>query len=217
LKFSEISGVRKLLYLSSGSAYGKQPSQITQVSEDYSGGPMTTDQNFDHSVLGEGKRASELLCSIYSKKYRFDVCIARCFSFVGFGLPLNIHYAIGNFINDGLNGNQIFVKGNGTSVRSYLYIADLVKWLWTMLILGKSCEIYNVGSDKQISIFKLAKMIASLFDSKYSVKLANHDSKQLEKVDYYVPNINKARNELGLDIYTSLEDAIKMTIEYHKL
>ena len=86
-----------------------------------------------------------------------------------------------------------------------------------MLILGKSCEIYNVGSDQQISIFKLAKMIASLFDAKKYVKLANHDSNQLEKVDYYVPNINKARNELGLDIYTSLEDAIKMTIEYNKL
>ncbi len=122
LEFAKICGVKKFLMISSGAVYGRQPSNLTHVSEDFYGGPDPTNTS---SAYGEGKRAAELLCILNSKKFNFDLKIARCFAFLGPYLPLGIHYAVGNFIRDGLSGGQIKVNGDGTPYRSYLYAADL--------------------------------------------------------------------------------------------
>jgi dTDP-glucose 4,6-dehydratase len=74
LDFAAQCHARKFLLTSSGAVYGKQPSDMTHVSEDYYGAPDTTRLN---SAYGEGKRAAELLCALYSKKNGFETKIAR--------------------------------------------------------------------------------------------------------------------------------------------
>ncbi len=214
LNLAEKCRVSRFLYISSGIAYGKQPSEISHLKEEYSGGPLTNDTNFDVSVLSEGKRTAELLTTIYQQKFGFNACIARCFSFVGPGLPLDIHYAAGNFIRDAINGQSIHIKGDGSPLRSYMYIADLIKWLWVILFMGKQGEIYNVGSDEQIMIKDLANIIASFFQPKPKIKI---DHKKINSSkNIYVPDINKAKNELKLQLYTTLNDSIYNTILYNK-
>jgi dTDP-glucose 4,6-dehydratase len=66
LEFARTHGTRKFLLTSSGAVYGKQPPEMTHIPEEYVGSPDTLDPN---SAYGEGKRAAELLCTLYTKQY----------------------------------------------------------------------------------------------------------------------------------------------------
>ena len=211
LDFAVHCNCKKFLLISSASAYGKQPTKISNVSENYNGAPYTIDKNFDYSVLGEAKRASEMLTTIYSDKYGIETKIARCYTFVGPYLPLNIHYAIGNFIRDALNGVSIKINSNGTQRRSYMYTSDLTTWLWTILFRGENCEIYNVGSEESITIYELAKLINEISLNKIDIIL-NKLSKDEISNDNYVPSTKKAQNKLGIKQTIDLKSAIERTI-----
>src|SRR3989338_4961828 len=103
---------------------------MSRLPEEYFGAPYPADVK---SAWGESKRAAEFICGYYADRYGLEIKIARCFSFVGPYLPLDIHYAVGNFIRDALKGGPLRIKGDGTPVRAYLYAADLAVWLWTIL------------------------------------------------------------------------------------
>ncbi|MFA6054903.1 MAG: NAD-dependent epimerase/dehydratase family protein [Thermodesulfovibrionales bacterium] len=211
LEFARHCRAKKFLLTSSGAVYGKQPPEVTHVPEDYQGGPDTTDTR---SAYGEGKRTAELLCSIYAKQYGLEAKIARCFAFVGPHLPLDMHFAIGNFIRDGMRGSRIYVKGDGKPYRSYLYAADLAVWLWTILFRGKSCQPYNVGSEKDLSIGALARTVANAFQPEREV----HISKQAvdgQSAERYVPSTKRIRLELGIKENIDLQEAIKRTILWY--
>ena len=140
--------------------------------------------------------------------------IARCFAFVGPYLPLDTHFAIGNFIRDGMTGSPILIQGDGTPYRSYLYAADLAIWLWTILFKGKSCYPYNVGSDEDLTIAELAEVVASTFALKAEVVIAKEPIPG-KPVERYVPSVQRAFAELQLKPLISLSDSIIRTASYN--
>jgi len=212
LEFARASTAERLLFVSSGAVYGKQPQSISHISEDSMTGPDIL--NF-RNVYAESKRLAELMCCIYAENYGITIPIARCFAFVGPHLNLNIHFAIGNFIRDGLVGQTIEVKGDGTPVRSYLYSADLVIWLLTILVNGESKRAYNVGSDHAISIEELAKKICQCFDHKKIEYIVRQKSDPRKEREHYVPSIDRARKELKLNVNFDLAESIKKTINWN--
>ena len=207
LEFAKLCQAKKFLLTSSGAVYGKQPSALTHIPEDYIGAP---DPTHAPSAYGEGKRAAEMLCTLYGKQYGFETKIARCFAFVGPYLPLDTHFAIGNFIRDGLQGGPILVNGDGTPYRSYLYAADLAVWLWTILLKGRSCYPYNVGSDVDITISNVARLVGSVFQPPIEVVIAKKPSGE-KPGQRYVPLTTRAFSELGLKPIIALEEAIQRT------
>jgi len=212
LDFAVQAGVKKFLLTSSGAVYGPQPPDLTHIPEDYRGVPNLLDP---HAAYGEGKRAAELLGMLYARQSGLEVKIARGFTFAGPYLPLATHFAVGNFIRDGLANRPIVVKGNGTPLRSYLYAADLAIWLWTILLRGKSAYPYNVGSDQPVSIASLAKLIAMLAGPDIAVQIA-HSPIPGQPPARYVPDTGRARQELGLKETVTLEDALRRTIDFYR-
>ena len=210
LDFAANCGTRKLLFLSSGAVYGPLSAGSGGVSEDYGGGPNLS---VPASAYGEGKRLGELLCAAASEQYGFETKIARCFAFMGPYLPLDGHFAVGNFILDVLQQRSIRIHGDGSAVRSYLYASDLSVWLWTVLFRGKSCTPYNVGSEETISIRALAEAVSKVVDPPMTIEV-NGRRREGTTVDYYAPSTARARTELGLRQHISLEDAIRGTLKW---
>jgi dTDP-glucose 4,6-dehydratase len=213
LEFARKCGAKNFLLTSSGAVYGKQPPELTHVPEEYLGGPDPLDPR---SAYGEGKRIGEMLCVLYAKQYGLETKIARCFAFVGPYLPLDIHFAIGNFIRDGLRGGPIQVKGDGTPYRSYLYAADLAIWLWTILLRGETCRPYNVGSEQAVTIAELAGIVAGCFEPAVKVYIAQ-PPRLGQAAERYVPLTRRAQTELNLQQTLDLSKAIRKKVKWHLL
>lgn len=213
LEFAARCHAQKLLLTSTGGAYGPQPDDVMLMPEDFNGAPDITRPV--SSVLGEAKRVAELLARIYSESHQFEAKICRCFTFIGPYLQLDIHYAAGNFIRDALRGNPIHVRGDGSAVRSFLYAPDLMIWLWTSLFRGTSGRLYNVGSERAISVGELASMIAKISGSQVifenrAIDLPTSSSAQ------YVPSVHRITSELGVSELISLEESIKRTLSFYR-
>jgi len=182
LDFAERVGTKKLLFLSSWAAYAGT------------------------SPYAEGKRMGEAMCSLSP----VPSVVARLFCFVGPYQPLDSHFAIGNFIRDGLAGGPIRVYGGGAVQRSYLYAADLVIWLWTILFRGAPGQPYTVGSEDVVTIAELANRVAEAFHPAVKVEI---EPGQIS--GRYVPPSVAGATQLGLRQWIGLDDAIERTIRWH--
>jgi len=209
LEFSRVCGAKKFLFTSSGAVYGPQPSDITHLAENF---VETVDAAILRSAYGRGKLVAEKLCTTFGTQHGIEIKIARGFAFVGPHLPLDTHFAMGNFIRDALAGGPIKVNGDGTPVRSYLYAADLAVWLWTILCNGQAGRAYNVGSETCLTIAETARAVAESFSPPLPVRI------QTPSVPgpalRYVPCTRRAREELGLSQQIEPCSAIRKTIRW---
>lgn len=207
LAFCKAKRVRRLLLISSGAIYGAQPMTLPAFSEDWNGAPNPA---LIAAAYGEGKRAAETMCVCAAASYGFEARIARCFAFVGPGLPLDTHFAAGNFIRDILNGTPPQLKGDPNTVRSYLYVSDLAAWLWSHLT-GEGHAVINVGSDEAVTLGNLANDLSMRHLGKTAVATSNLGTPG----NRYVPDISRAR-ENGCRITVNLAEAFDKTIAFHK-
>lgn len=210
LDFARQAGCTDFLLVSSGAVYGRQPEDLDAIPENYTGAP---DPLNTRSAYGEGKRCSEWLAHAYGELYGFNVKIARCFAFVGPYLPLDKHFAIGNFIRDALTDSEIVIQGDGTAFRSYLYAADLAIWLWTILLRAPDGVAYNVGGDEAITIADLAQLVTQLAGSDKKIRVMT-STDLLKATERYLPDVQKAGQDLGLKTLIPLNEAIHRTMQW---
>jgi UDP-glucuronate decarboxylase len=210
LDFMAERAIPRLLVLGSGAYYGPLQPGWDAYPEDYPIAPAP--ENLDVAI-GHAKRAAEFLCAAYAARHGFSYSVARCFAFVGPHLPLDLHYAIGNFIRDALDAPAITVGGDGSPIRAYMYLGDLMEWLLTLLIRGAPGRAYNVGSDEAISIGALARRVGALLAPDKPVHILGTPSGMPTR-NIYLPDIGRARAELGLTLRTSLDDAIRITARH---
>jgi dTDP-glucose 4,6-dehydratase len=205
LDLARKSGARRLLYVSSGAVYGACAGRPSGAKEDdyASTEPLTP--------YGEAKREAERLCA----ESGVDFITARAFAFLGPYLPLDAHFAAGNFLRDARRRGPILVRGDGTALRSYLHPADLVVWLLRILLRGRRARAYNVGSDEVVSTAQLANRIADAVQPTPEVVIQSVQPQGPQNI--YLPDIHRARAELNLDVTIPLQDAIARTLAFLEL
>ena len=174
------------------------------------GGPLPTDI---WSAYHEGKRVAELMGNLQAANNKISFITGRLFAFLAPYLPLNSHFAAGNFLLGGMTGRDISVRSDGQSIRSYQYGSDLCVFLWALLIRGRSGEAYNVGSDEAISISNLAQQIKSTLSTASKVEILGEiDSATHTR---YVPSIAKIKTELSVSNVVDLQSSIARTAKWY--
>lgn len=203
LELARACGHPRLLNLSSGAIYGNL-SNVERVTEDWQGGPDCRDPR---AAYAEAKRCAEMLCAVYGGHYQIPIVTARIFTLIGPYMPLDEQFAAGNFLRDALAGKPVIVQGDGTAQRSYLYAADLIIWLITLLVRGESGQAYNVGSQTNVSIAELAEQIAVMSGSAGFVirGIPVPDA----PVSRYLPDTRLIREALGVEESVPLQEGIR--------
>jgi UDP-glucose 4-epimerase len=144
------SHVKKIVFASTSTIYGE--AKVIPTPEDY--GPLKP-----ISVYGASKLSSEALVMAYAYAYSFDALILRFANIVG---PRSKHGVIFDFIKKlRKNPRELEILGDGTQVKSYLYINDCINAVLTAFKhMQERVEILNVGSEDQVIVREIAEIVA---------------------------------------------------------
>jgi dTDP-glucose 4,6-dehydratase len=192
--------------------YGEVDNSIELIPEDW---PGAVNPIRPFSAYAEGKRVAESLLSVATSQGICKGLIARMFAFSGVDLPMDRHFAIGNFVKDAVSTHTIQIRSDGSSIRSYMDQQDMANWLLRILEAGQTNAIYHVGSERSISIRDLAHLIAMRTEAilKQAVTVEVQGLKSpLDGVSRYVPSTLATRQALGVNETISLEESIDFMI-----
>ena len=200
----------RVVNVSSGAVYGVQPAYLSCFDEDW---VNAREHTLPDSAYHRGKLRAEVFLDRTVSRGQLDVVHARLFSFLAPHLPLDSHFAAGNFLKNAIDNHPTTIAGDGRTIRTYMYGTDLAVWLFSIAARGETGRAYNVGSPRPISIADLAGLISALSGSPHQpVDLGNPDVRQ--PPNRYVPCTNRIELELGVKLEVDLRDAISRTLKW---
>ncbi|MEX0621848.1 MAG: NAD-dependent epimerase/dehydratase family protein [Candidatus Woykebacteria bacterium] len=193
----------KFLFTSSSEVYGDP--KVFPQEESYSG---NVDPIGIRSPYEEGKRLAESLVIMYVRKYGLRGKIVRVFNTYGPNMSEKDERIIPKYIQQIKKGAPLTVHGDGTQMRTFCHVADLVNGLLLVMREGKNGEPYNIGGVKEIAVKDLAQTMIRLFSSKVGisyVKRPAHDHQSRR------PDLTKI-SSLGWSPSVGLEDGLSRLI-----
>lgn len=161
----------------------------------------------------EGKRAAETLFHDYHRQYGVDIRVARIFNTYGPRMAMNDGRVVSNFILQALKNDDLTIYGDGSQIRSFCYVDDLIEGLISLFFTEKIFEPINLGNPVPITMNDLAKEIIELTKSKSQVvfqRLPSDDPITRE------PDSSKANEILKWKPRISREIGLKRTIDYFR-
>ena len=208
----------------------KTPVMLISTSEIYGKNTKLPFHEGDDRVYGSAynyrwgyafsKRIDEYLGLAYFREREVPVRIVRLFNVIGPRQTGEYGMVVPRFIQQALVGEPITVHGTGRQTRSFADVDDITDALIKIMHHPKSRgEIYNLGSDEEISINSLAKKILRLTQSSSRILYIPHDKvygKGFEDMQRRRPDISKVKKLINYNPKHSLEDTIKGIIEYEQ-
>ena len=166
------------------------------------------------SCYDEGKRAAETLCFDYKRQYSVDTRVIRIFNTNGPNMALHDGRVVSNFIVQALQGHDITIYGDGSQTRSFCYVDDLIEGILKVLFLKNPIGApINLGNPIEFSMHQLAEQVIALTGSDSRIVFENlpqDDPKQRK------PDISRAKEILGWEPGTQLNEGLAKTIEYFR-
>ena len=194
-KLKKIEKKSKVIHLSSGAIYGESARDNVLIDE-------TTKIGDNLDEYSSCKLSIEHLITEASNQGLIEGCNPRLFSFYGPNLPVDKHFAIGNFMRDAMCGNNIKIKSNPFTTRSYLYPTDLISWI---LAVWENPPNYvtHIGSSQPLTMEALAQSVSKIYGG-IPILLENPS----QKVSNYVPKTSVIEKNFKVIQRVSLEDGL---------
>ncbi len=194
---------------------------LASTSEVY-GDPLVHPQREDYwgnvnpiglrGVYDEAKRFAEAMTLAYHRYHKLNTRIVRIFNSYGPRMRPNDGRAIPNFISQALTGKDITVYGNGSQTRSFCYISDLIRGILKLLKKNYYLPV-NLGNPTEMKLIQLARMIQKLTGSKSKIRF---EKLPVDDPRVRRPDISLARRLLKWEPVVTLEEGLKITIDYFR-
>ncbi|MDP2921165.1 MAG: GDP-mannose 4,6-dehydratase [Candidatus Omnitrophota bacterium] len=207
---------KKILITSTSEIYGKNKN-----------GPLKED---DDRILGSplkvrwgystAKAVDEMLAYIYWKEKKVPTIIVRLFNTVGPRQTGAYGMVIPRFVNQAIKNEDITVYGTGKQSRCFLHVKDVVGTL-IKLMANKDAvgNVFNIGSQEEITIEDLAKKVISFTKSKSKIVYIPYEKayeEGFEDMQRRVPDTTKVKNFTGFKPTIDLDGIIKSVVEYYR-
>jgi UDP-glucuronate decarboxylase len=201
----------RFLYASTSEIYGC--AEEIPTSEGYRGNVNPVGPR---SCYDEAKRCGESYVMAYKMQHGLDVRIARIFNTYGSRMRAEGVYGrvIPRFIEQALSNKPITIFGDGSQTRSFCYVVDQIVGLLKLAFLEEAeGEVVNIGSDKEMTILELAKLVKEITNSSSEIVF-----EELPKDDppRRKPDIRKARKLLRWEPKVELEEGLLKMVEWFK-
>ncbi len=198
----------RIFQASTSEVYG-DPTEHPQ-SEEYRGNvnPIGLRACYD-----EGKRCAETLFFDYYRENKVDIRVVRIFNTYGPRMLPGDGRVVSNFVVQAIKGEDITVYGDGMQTRAFCYVDDLIDGFIKMMNQTETVGPINLGNPGEFTMLELAERVIRLTGSQSKVifrPLPQDDPKQRQ------PDITKARQYLGWNPKTDLEDGLKETIAHFR-
>jgi nucleoside-diphosphate-sugar epimerase len=208
IKSQEFNGY--LINLSSGAVYKKAFSNTGEIAEN---SELVSIQEKGISEYVRNKIFIENRINKNRLELMSNFVNARLFSFCGPGMPTGNGYAMSEFFSEGVDGNDIVIKGNPHSLRAYMHPLDLVVIIIYLICEPPKISNINIGSDDSYTIYEFARKICEFGGSNVVIDF----DEGAKKASNYIPDITQQKNLLSIEPYFSTETMLENTFLYYKM
>ena len=201
---SKETDIKKFVHISTSEVYGT--AKYVPMTEEHPTAP--------HTVYGASKLAGEAYARAYSKSLNTNTVVIRPFNSYGY----NSHHegdsgeVIPKFIIRALTGNPLYIFGDGEQTRDFTFVTDTAKALIQIGLNDLTNETYNLGSENEITVNELAKLILQLTNSSSEII---HIEPRPGDVLRLFSDSSKAFNEFEISHEIDFEKGIKNLIMYY--
>ena len=202
----------RFLYTSTSEIYGC--AEEIPTTEEYRG---NVNPIGPRSCYDEAKRCGESYVMAYKMQHDLDTRIARIFNTYGPRMRAEGVYGrvIPRFIEQALSNKPITIFGDGSQTRSFCYVTDQVEGLLKLAFSERAKgEVVNIGSEKEMTVLELAKLVNTLTNSSSETEF--HPLPKDDPVRRK-PDISKAKEILGCWVpKVTIEEGLKRTIRWFR-
>ncbi len=200
--------VRRVIDFSTSEVFGRHAFNVTETDTTALG--AVGEARWTYAVA---KLATEHLASNYHKQYGLPTVAIRPFNIYGPGQVGT--GAIHHFVRNALVGDPVVVHNDGSQIRSWCYIDDIVRGVLLCMARPEAVgQSFNLGNPRStVTIWQLARDIVRLAQSQSDIRSIKWD---FVDVELRVPDIGKARRLLGFEPLVELEDGLARTIAWYR-
>ena len=198
----------RVLLASAGTVYGSRGPDADGVDETELG---IVDHLNTRAAVNEGKRFAETMFATYADVFGLDAKIARIFRTYGPRMPLFHGHQIPDFVLNTLSGQPITVMGDESTTTALVYVTDVIDGLLRLMRAEAGIGPVNLGSAVSVKIADVAKQIMALAEHEVEI---TYEPQLANMIPLVLPNLNKAKEQLGWLPLIRLDDGLRKTIDY---